>query len=120
MFIVDHGLTVDCLLGAAFLKKHGAVLDCKSGTLPLGLHVVPLHNILQNADVSLQTISRSEIVSVLVKSTQEIPGRPDPIQLITCKVKGIISCFADSMEDLAVCKITYQICGDILSRHCEN
>ena len=44
-FIVISDLTVDCLLGAdlSFLKKHGAVIDCKSATLPLGKHIVPIH-----------------------------------------------------------------------------
>ena len=43
-FIVIHDLIVDCLLGADFLKKHGAVIDCKSGTLSLGEHIVPIHS----------------------------------------------------------------------------
>ena len=29
-FTVIHNLTVDCLLGADFLKEHGAVMDCQS------------------------------------------------------------------------------------------
>ena len=43
-FIVIHNLTVDCLLGADFLKKHGAVINCKSGTLLLGEHIVLIHS----------------------------------------------------------------------------
>ena len=50
-FVVIHDLTVDCLLGANFLKKHGAVIDCKSGTLSLGLHAVPIHTILQDVNI---------------------------------------------------------------------
>jgi len=59
---------------------------------------VPMHNLLQNIDVSLQPSSCKDIVSALVTSTQEIPGRT--IQLITCKVKGKTSCFEESMESL--------------------
>ena len=42
-FIVICDLTVDCILGADFLKKHGAVIDCKSGILSLGTHIILLH-----------------------------------------------------------------------------
>ena len=96
-FVVIHDLTVDCLLGADFLKKHGAVIDCKSGTLSLGPHAVPIHNILQDVNVPLQPNSPGE-VSVLVRATQEIPGHA--IQLIICQVKGSTSSFENCMEGL--------------------
>ena len=34
-FTVVHHLTVDCLLGADFLKKHNAIVDCGSSVLHL-------------------------------------------------------------------------------------
>jgi len=81
-FIVIHDLTVNCLLGADFLKKHEAVIDCKNGTLLLGTHIVPIHT-------GQQTTSSQVDSTVVVISTQEIPGRM--AQLITCKVKGGIN-----------------------------
>ena len=35
-FVVFRNLTVDCLLGADFMKIHAAVLDCEHNTLTLG------------------------------------------------------------------------------------
>ena len=32
-FTVIRNLTVDCLLGADFLKEHSAVMDCRTSTL---------------------------------------------------------------------------------------
>ena len=49
IFVVIRDLTVNWLLGPDFLKNHGAFIDCKSGTLSLGQHTVPIHNILQDA-----------------------------------------------------------------------
>ena len=86
-FIVIRDLTVDCLLGADFLKKHGAVIDCKNGTLLLGKHIVPIHTGQQI--MPLHTNPVDESVSVIVASTQEIPGRT--VQLLTCRVKGDIN-----------------------------
>ena len=81
-FIVICDLTVDCLLGADFLKKHEAVIDCKNGTLLLETHIVPIHT-------RQQTTSSQVDSAVVVISTQEIPGRT--VQSITCKVKGDIN-----------------------------
>ena len=85
IFIVIRDLTVDCLLGADFLRKHGAVIDCKNSTLSLGKHVVPIHTGQQIMPLHTNPV---ESVSVIVTSTQEIPGRT--VQLLTCKVKGDI------------------------------
>lgn len=57
-----------------------------------------IHNILQSVDMPSQVNSDDEVVSALVTSTQEIPGRT--IQLITCKAKGNVGCFEDTMEGL--------------------
>ena len=35
-FTVIRNLTVDCLLGADFLREHGAVMDCRHSTLSIG------------------------------------------------------------------------------------
>ena len=35
-FTVVKNLSVECILGADFLVKHGAVIDCKESTLALG------------------------------------------------------------------------------------
>jgi len=35
-FTVVRSLTTDCILGADFLTKHGAVMDCRAATLSLG------------------------------------------------------------------------------------
>lgn len=74
------------------------MLDCKSGTLSLELHAMSIHYILQSVDMPLQVNSDDEVVSALVTSTQEIPGRT--IQRITCKAKGNVGCFEDTMEGL--------------------
>ena len=36
-FVVINNLTVDCLLGVDFLRKHEAILDCQNGRLMLGV-----------------------------------------------------------------------------------
>ena len=44
-FTVTQNLTVNCLLGADFLQKHGHVMDCQSSTLSIGIssrHCVPI------------------------------------------------------------------------------
>ena len=50
-FIIDHNfvavcnLTVDCLLGADFMKHHAAILDCNHSILSLGREpkvIIPL------------------------------------------------------------------------------
>lgn len=35
-FTVIRNLTLDCLLGADFLKEHGTVMDCRTSTLSIG------------------------------------------------------------------------------------
>ena len=67
-FTVIHDLTVDCLLGADFLKKHGAVIDCKSGTLSLGKHIVPIHSELKPMPLHTDPVIN---VPVMAMSTQE-------------------------------------------------
>ena len=42
-FVVINNLTVDCLLGTDFLRRHEAILDCQNGTLVLGAHTIPIH-----------------------------------------------------------------------------
>ena len=93
-FIVICDLTVDCLLGADFLKKHGAIIDCTNCKLSLGTHVVPIHTGLQT--IPLQR-NPAEKIPVTVVSTQVIPGRT--IQLITCKA-GEFNRFVNSGEGL--------------------
>ena len=41
-FIVANNLTVNCLLGADFLKMHSAILDCCSNTLSVGQDFKPV------------------------------------------------------------------------------
>ena len=36
-FTVTQNLTVDSLLGADFLQKHGTVMDCRSSNLSIGI-----------------------------------------------------------------------------------
>ena len=85
-FIVIHDLTVDCLLGADFLKKHEAVIDCKSGTLSLGEHIVPLHSEWKPMPLHTDPVIN---VPIMAMSTQEIPGCT--VQWLTCKVKGDVN-----------------------------
>ena len=88
-FVVIKGLTVDCLLGANFLKKHEAILDCQSGTLVLGAHTIPIHTGHTHTD-------QTQHMSVALQSNVEIPGRS--IQLITCKINGCLSDVAGFIE----------------------
>ena len=42
-FAVINNLTVDCLSGDDFLRKHEAILDSQNGTLVIGAHTIPIH-----------------------------------------------------------------------------
>lgn len=74
-FVVVKGMPVDCLLGADFLLKHGAVIDCKSGVLQVGGHTV-----------SLLPMTSKEPSMVHMEETVEIPARS--VMLITGRVIG--------------------------------
>jgi len=72
-FVVVAGLTVDCLLGADFLLRHGAVLNCKARTLQIGGCIIPLFPEV-NKEPSM----------VCMEKTIEIPARS--VMLLTAKV----------------------------------
>ena len=77
---------MDCLLGTDFLKQHGAVIDCKSGTLSLGEHIVPIHSERKPMPLHTDPVIN---VPVMALFTQEIPGCT--VQLLMCKVKGDVN-----------------------------
>ena len=72
-------MTVDCLLGADFLRKHEAILDCQNGTLVLGADAIPIH-------AGYSHTAQTDCMAVILRSNIEIAGRT--IQLIPCKVNG--------------------------------
>jgi len=76
-FVVVTGLTVDCLLRADFLLRHGAVLNCKTRTLQIGGCIIPLFPEV-NKEPSM----------VCMEKTIEIPARS--VMLLTAKVAATI------------------------------
>ena len=80
-FTVIRNLTVDCLLGADFLKEHGAVMDCQTSTLSIGKksrYHVPMFMAQQQ--------TKCDGVAVTAPVDMEIPGRT--IQLIHGELQG--------------------------------
>ena len=80
-FMVIRNLTVDCLLGADFLKEHGAVMDCRTSTLSIGeksRYHVPMFMAQQQ--------TKCDSVAVTAPVDMEIPGRT--IQLIQGELQG--------------------------------
>ena len=80
-FTVIRNLTVDCLLGADFLKEHGAVMDCRTSTLSIGeksRYHVPMFMAQQQ--------TKCDGVAVTALVDMEIPGRT--IQLIHGELQG--------------------------------
>ena len=71
-FTVTQNLIVDCLLGADFLKKHGAVMDCQSSKLSIGTnssrHCVPMF--LGQQQPELEDTS----VTIVASTKMNIPG----------------------------------------------
>jgi len=78
VFVIIKNLAVDYPLGADFLKKHGAIIDCQSGTLRLGSCIIPM---CTGNSITGQT----EGIDFL-QSNLEIAGHS--IQVITGKVNG--------------------------------
>ena len=75
-FIVVERLSVECILGADFLVKHGAVIDCRAGTLALGHQprlVVPISTSPNRiSNVKAQT---PDEMMVSLPETLEVQGR---------------------------------------------
>ena len=88
-FAVINNLTVNCLLGADFLRKHEAILDFQNGTLVLGAHTIPIH-------AGYSYTAQTDCMAVTLRSNIEIAGRT--IQLIPCKVNGDFSDSAGFIE----------------------
>ena len=87
--IVVNNLTVDCLLGADFLQKHGTVLDCCSNTLPVGQDfkvVIPMNETKQFSPPPAKFYFANS--SVHAPCDMEIPGRS--IQPTAGQLVGII------------------------------
>ena len=82
-FVVVRNLSVDCLLGADFLLRHGAVVDCTSRRLSLAGTEVPIISQPRRTD-------EGEPVTciVTIPSTVEVPGRT--VRLIQGKLSGSI------------------------------
>jgi len=83
-FAVDHNftvvknLTVDCLLGADFLKR---ILDCGRSTLMVGRETQVVIPLTLNHQPALSNISETSNIVVRVKCDLSIP--PRSVQLIT-------------------------------------
>ena len=89
-FIIDHqfvavrNLTVDCLLGADFMKHHAAILDCDHNTLSLGKEpkvTIPLalkHKpVLCKASCAVYLVRSSQDLEIPARSAQLIVGTTD-------------------------------------------
>ena len=77
-------LSVECILGADFLVKHGAVIDCKESTLALGNDIrceVPI-------TVTQSGKQTPEEIVVAAPDTIEIPARS--IMLITAHENAVV------------------------------
>ena len=75
-FIVVERLSVECILGADFLVKHGAVIDCRAGTLALGHQprLVVSISTLPNRISSVKAQTPDEMI-VSLPETLEVQGR---------------------------------------------
>ena len=84
-FTVVHSLTTDCLLGADFLQRHGAILDCCNNTLSLGQALKTIIPINLAKQPSSPPNSHGPVTSsICVACDIEIPGRT--VQLISGQV----------------------------------
>ena len=95
-FTVIRNLTVDCLLGADFLREHGAVMDCRHSTLSIGKDPrchVPMFMGHQEAKI--------DSVAVIVPVDMEIPGHT--IQLIQGELKEEYSSFCEALVEPMSC-----------------
>ena len=91
-FTVIRNLTVDCLLGADFLKEHGAVMDCQSSTLSIGKDPrcqVPMF--MGHRQPQLDS------VAIIAPVDMEIPGRT--VQLIQGELKDEHSGFSEALVE---------------------
>ena len=89
-FTVIRNLTVDCPLGADFLKDHGAIMDCRSSTLSIGKKSrchIPM--------IIGQRQATTSNVAVIAHTNMEIPGRT--IQLIQGELKGDCTNFSEKL-----------------------
>ena len=82
-FTVIRNLTVDCLLGADFLKEHCAVMDCRSGTLSIGKE--RQYRIPMFTDQQPQSQSDSTSIAITAPVDMIIPGRT--VQLIQAELE---------------------------------
>ena len=85
-FVVVHNLTVDCLLGADFMKSHAAVLDCEHNTLTLGRDskftfplAVKQQPILCKASCGVHLVRSSQDLEITARSVQLIDGTIDSL-----------------------------------------
>ena len=103
-FIVARNLTVDCLLGADFLKKHGAVMDCRSSNLSIGTAS------RQDVPMFLGQHQPEEDISVTIVASakMEIPART--VQLIRGKLKGDPSQFDEALVEPSNSSLPKNLC----------
>jgi len=85
-FIVVRNLVVDCLLGADFLRTHGAILNCGNSTLSLGDTTGISVPIMLSQRVSVSELSKSVNSILRAVSDIEIPGRV--VQLLSGRVEA--------------------------------
>ncbi|KAL5505541.1 hypothetical protein EMCRGX_G006991 [Ephydatia muelleri] len=82
-FIVVRELTVQCLLGADFMEKHGVVIDYRTRCIQLGQDLVEIPIIGSNTDRVTPPCSDKVVV---VSEDVQIPGHS--ILLLEGKIKG--------------------------------
>ena len=102
-FTVIRNLTVECLLGADFLKEHGAVMDYTNSVLSLGKGSrfdIPIYMGRQCLTPSSPPPPPppTSLVAVRAPMDMEIPGHV--IQLICGELQGDLSCFGENKEAL--------------------
>ena len=85
-FIVVRNLTVDCLLGADFMKNHVAILDCEHNTLTLGRDpkfTFPLaakeQPTLCKASCDIHLVCSAQDLEIPARSVQLVAGTIDSL-----------------------------------------
>jgi len=83
-FVVVRNLTVDCLLGADFMRNHAAILDCDRNTLSLGREprvTIPIalkqQPMLCKASCAAHTVRSSQDWEIPARSVKLIVGTID-------------------------------------------
>ena len=107
-FLVIRNLTVECLLGADFLMKHGAVMDCRTSTLSLGntsRFEVPMFMEQRRSPGDGHS---SDSMAVRASEDMEIAGRT--VQLIQGELHGHFGGCEEALVELETGTLPTRLC----------